>query len=114
MSYAKPATVVPPVPTPLPAPAQSEAKSLFSDFRIVMVNKDSLRAIASCKIADALFLNGMRVVEGSKGRFVSMPSRKDKSGEYQDVFFPANREVRQQLQDEILSRYAELATQEAA
>lgn len=111
MSIPKPATTT---ATAAPAPAPSQDNALFSDFRLVLINKDSLRALASCKIADAIFLNGMRVIEGSKGRFVSMPSRKDKSGEYQDVFFPANREIRQQLQQEILSRYEELLNQEAA
>jgi stage V sporulation protein G len=113
MSFTKPATVVS-HPAPAPTPAAAEAKPLFSDFRITMINKESLRALASCKIADAVLLNGMRVVEGSKGLFVSMPSRKDKSGEYQDVFFPVNRDIRQRLQEEILCRYNEMAAQEAA
>jgi stage V sporulation protein G len=109
MTYTKPASAPAPV-----APVQNQATPLFSDFQITLINKDSLRAMASCKIAGAVFLNGIRVVEGSKGLFISMPSRKDKSGEYQDVYYPANREIRQQLQENVLSRYQEMTLQQAA
>ncbi len=85
--------------------APAAGKTLFSDFRISLVNKDSLRAIVSCKVADAFWLIGMRVVEGSRGRFVAMPSRKDTSGEFQDYYFPANKEVREHLQKQVLSLY---------
>jgi stage V sporulation protein G len=85
--------------------APASKTTLFSDVHIIPMNKDNLRAMASCKIAGVLWLTGLRVVEGSKGRFVAMPSRKDNKGEYQDVFFPATRDIRDALQREILSEY---------
>ncbi len=89
---------------------ESSGNSLFSDFRLSLVNKDNLRAIASCKVGGAVYLSGMRVVSGSKGLFVAMPSRKDKKGEYRDIFFPASRAVRDGLQQAILSKYAQVVS----
>jgi stage V sporulation protein G len=88
--------------------------SLFSDFRVLLVNKDNLRAVASCKVGEAICLSGIRVVEGAKGRFVAMPSKKDAKGEYQDIFFPANREIREQLQVAVLSKYNEVLKSQAS
>lgn len=82
----------------------------ISDIRISLVKKDSLLALCSCKVQDSIWLTGILVVEGSRGKFVAMPSRKDAKGEYQDVFFPAKREVREDLQTKLLKAYdAELA-----
>jgi stage V sporulation protein G len=80
---------------------------VFSDFRFNLVNKDCLRAFVSCKVGGAIVLDGMRVVEGTRGRFVSMPSRKDAKGEYQDIYFPASKEVREELQEAVLEGYSE-------
>jgi stage V sporulation protein G len=77
----------------------------FSNIRINLVTKESLRAMASVKVADVLFLTGIRVIDGKKGLFVSMPSKKETSGDYKDIFFPASREIRDQLQASILEVY---------
>ncbi len=58
-------------------------------------------------MADSFFLTGMRVVEGKNGLFVSMPSKKDPAGQYHDIFFPASREIRDQMQHAILAAYRE-------
>jgi stage V sporulation protein G len=66
--------------------------------------------MASCRVGDAIYLTGMRVIHGKHGRFVSMPARQDKNGEYHDIFFPASKEVRDSLMEKVLQAYdAELA-----
>jgi stage V sporulation protein G len=82
-------------------------QGLFSDFRVRLTEKDMLRAVVSCKVGNAICLSGIRVVEGSRGWFISMPSHKDPKGGFQDIYFPANREVREQLQAAVLSKYQE-------
>ena len=82
----------------------------FSSIRVVLASRESQKALASVKVADSFFLTGMRVVEGKNGLFVSMPSKKDVGGDYHDIFFPASREVRDQMQRSILEAYrAEVA-----
>jgi stage V sporulation protein G len=86
----------------------------FSQVRITLVEKDSLRAIASVKAHDCLFLTGLRVVEGKNGLFVSMPNRKTESGEFQDIYFPASKAVRDELQALVLDAYKKEVTMAVA
>jgi stage V sporulation protein G len=81
--------------------------ALFSSVRITLANKESQKALASLKVADAMFLTGMRVIEGKNGLFVSMPSKKDAAGDYHDIYFPASREMRDLLQLLIIDAYRE-------
>lgn len=79
--------------------------SLFSQVRVSLFERDSLRAIATVKVADAVYLTGLRVIEGKTGLFVAMPSKKDKAGEYQDIFFPASKAMRDDLQAVVLEAF---------
>lgn len=79
-------------------------QSTFNQVRVTLVEKDSLRAMATVKIGDVMYLTGIRVIEGRNGLFISMPSKKSPSGEY-DIYFPANKAMRDQLQEEILKAY---------
>ncbi len=78
---------------------------IFSQVRVSLFEKDSLRAIASVKVHDAIYLTGLRVIEGKKGLFVSMPNRKTGDGEYQDIYFPASKAMRDELQELVLNAY---------
>ena len=79
----------------------------FSHFRVNLVDHETLKATVSCKVADSLYLTGMKVVHGKHGRFVSMPSVKDSQGEYRDIYFPASKEVRDRLMEAVLEKYDE-------
>ena len=66
-------------------------------------------ALATVTISNCLVLTGLRIVNGKKGLFVSMPQRKlskpDKNGnEYADIFFGVNG-FRDELCDVILDEY---------
>jgi stage V sporulation protein G len=79
--------------------------SIFSQVRVSLFEKDSLRALASVKVLDAVYLTGLRVIEGKNGLFVAMPNRKTGSGDYQDIYFPASKAMRDELQALILEAY---------
>jgi stage V sporulation protein G len=79
--------------------------SLYSSIKITLMNRDSLRAMASCVVGGAIVLTGMRVVEGKNGIFVSMPQRKNADGSYHDVAYPSSREMRDSLQRAILDAF---------
>ena len=83
----------------------TQAKPLFTEVRVHIIDKDSLKALVSCKVADTIFLTGLRVVEGKNGLFVAMPNRKTGSGEYQDIYFPASKASRDELQSLVLAAY---------
>jgi stage V sporulation protein G len=81
--------------------------------RVILVRSGNLRAIAWVKIADAFYLSGLRVIEGKRGFFVSMPARRDKQGEMQDIYWPATKEIKDQLEAVVLKRYRQMVGQEA-
>lgn len=48
-----------------------------------------------------------KIIEGEKGAFIAMPSRKNADGEYRDVAHPINSETRRQIQELIMQKYRE-------
>jgi stage V sporulation protein G len=88
-----------------------EPKSVFTNIRINLLDHDIVKATASCKVADMIYLTGMRVIHGKHGRFVSMPATKDSKGEFRDVFFPSTKEARDELMELVLQKYDEQLSQ---
>lgn len=79
--------------------------SMFTQIRVGLLDHDIVKANVSCKVADTIYLTGMRVMYGRHGRYVSMPAKKDTKGEFHDVFFPTSKEVRDTLIALVLAEY---------
>ena len=47
----------------------------------------------------------IKVIEGEKGLFIAMPSRKSSDGEYRDIAHPINTQTRDKLQKLVLEAY---------
>ncbi|MBE0416171.1 MAG: septation regulator SpoVG [Coriobacteriia bacterium] len=72
-------------------------------LRPVSMNK--VCAIASIVIDNAFVIHDLRVVNGDKGIFVAMPSRKLPNGEFRDICHPINAEARERLQEAVLEQF---------
>ena len=79
----------------------------ITEIRITLREDDKLRAFASITLENALVIRGLKIIEGSSGMFVAMPSRQRKDGSYQDVAHPINRETREWLESLVISAYKE-------
>lgn len=80
----------------------------ITDVRIYLTGGDrATKAFASIVFEDAFVVKDLRVVDGQKGLFVAMPSRKNKEGEYVDICHPINKEMRQVIQDSVLAKFKE-------
>lgn len=78
----------------------------FTDVRIRRIeNQNRLRAVASVTIDDAFVIHEIRIIEGAKGIFVAMPSRKNKFGVFKDVAHPINTETRNEIEKVVLDEY---------
>lgn len=85
----------------------------ITDVRVRKVALDGkMRAIVSITLDNEFVVHDIKVIEGEKGVFVAMPSRKSATGEYQDIAHPINSETRDYVQKIILEKYEE-ALQEA-
>lgn len=80
----------------------------ITDVRIRKVEKEGkLKAVVAITIDDEFVVHDIKVIEGEKGLFIAMPSRKAADGEYRDIAHPISTTTRMQLQDLILSKYEE-------
>lgn len=70
-----------------------------------VLGEGRMRAFATVTFDDMFAVHGLRIVEGSGGLFVAMPSRKTPSGDYQDVFHPINQEGRRRLSEAVLAEF---------
>lgn len=78
----------------------------------VYPNKESntnLKAMVILEVEDCLIINSVKIVEGKKGLFVSMPQYNDKNGDYKDIVYPNSKEKRNSLTALILAEYKKVA-----
>jgi len=81
----------------------------ISDVRVRLVQKEDskLKAVASMTIDDCFVVHDIKVIEGTEGYFIAMPSRKTADGEYKDIAHPIKTEMREELIKVILSAFEE-------
>ena len=78
----------------------------ITDIRIRKVDKDGkMKAVVSITIDDAFVVHDIKIIEGEKGLFIAMPSRKASDGEYRDIAHPINSGTREKIQKMILDKY---------
>ena len=75
-------------------------------------NESNLKAVASFTIDNVFVIHDVRVIEGTNGNFIAMPSKKAPSGEYRDIVHPITTDMREQLQSAILAKYEEFLASE--
>ncbi len=77
-----------------------------TDVRVRKIAKvGKMKAVVSITLDDVFVVHDIKVIEGAKGLFIEMPSRRAADGEYRDITHPINSETRAWLQDLILDAY---------
>ena len=85
----------------------------ITDVRIRKVSDEGkMKAVVSITIDEEFVVHDIKVIEGEKGLFIAMPSRKAADGEYRDIAHPINSETREQIQKMILEKYQETVVAE--
>lgn len=78
----------------------------ITDVRVRKVAKEGkMKAIVSITLDNEFVVHDIKVIEGEKGIFIAMPSRKASDGEYRDIAHPINSDTRLQMQSVILEKY---------
>ena len=70
-----------------------------------VAKEGKMKAVVSITIDDEFVVHDIKVIEGEKGLFIAMPSRKASDGEYRDIAHPINSETRERIQKIILEHY---------
>ncbi len=75
----------------------------ITDVRLRRMTTDGkMKAVASVTLDGEFVIHDVKVVEGLKGLFVAMPSRKTPDGEFRDVAHPITQEARERIQRAVL------------
>lgn len=78
----------------------------ITDVRIRKVAKEGkMKAVVSITIDNEFVVHDIKVIEGEKGLFIAMPSRKAADDEYRDIAHPINSDTRNMIQTLILEQY---------
>lgn len=77
----------------------------ITQVKIFPVDEDKLKAFVSVVFDHCFMVNDIKVIQGKDGLFLSMPSRRKKTGEFKDVAHPLNNETRRMLEEHVLAEY---------
>ena len=86
----------------------------ITDVRVRKVAKEGkMKAVVSITLDNEFVVHDIKVIEGDKGLFIAMPSRKSSDGEYRDIAHPLNSDTRDMIQSIILQSYEEALQEES-
>jgi len=78
----------------------------ITDVRVRKITKEGkMKAVVSITLDDEFVVHDIKVIEGEKGLFIAMPSKKAADGEYRDIAHPINSDTRDKIQSVILAKY---------
>ena len=84
----------------------------ITDVRVRKITKEGkMKAIVSITLDDEFVVHDIKVIEGEKGLFIAMPSKKAADGEYRDIAHPINSDTREIIQSTILKSYEKALTE---
>ena len=84
----------------------------ITDIRVRKITKEGkMKAVVSVTFDEIFVVHDIKVIEGEKGLFIAMPSRRSGDGEYRDIAHPINAEMRQVVEDAVLKAYHETVAQ---
>jgi stage V sporulation protein G len=91
----------------------------ITEVRVFPVEDEKLKAFVSIILDNCFVISDIKIINGPKGLFISMPSKKRKDGTFRDIAHPLNSETRRMMEEKVLARYqtevsgaAELAQRE--
>lgn len=78
----------------------------ITDVRVRKIAKEGkMKAIVSITLDDEFVVHDIKVIEGDKGLFIAMPSKRSADGEYRDIAHPISQNAREKIQEIILDAY---------
>lgn len=77
----------------------------ITDVRIILKNETKLKAYASITFDNCFVVRELKIISGSEGYFVSMPSRRTQKGSFHDIAHPITNDMRKKIEDIVLDAY---------
>lgn len=77
----------------------------ITEVKIFPVNEDRLKAYVTITLDDCFVVRDLKIIQGTTGLFVAMPSKKRKDGQFRDIAHPLNQETRAMIEDRVFEAY---------
>ena len=77
----------------------------ITEVRVFPVEDEKLKAFVSIILDNCFVISDIKIINGPKGLFISMPSKKRKDGTFRDIAHPLNSETRRMMEEKVLARY---------
>jgi stage V sporulation protein G len=77
----------------------------ITQVRVFPVEEGKLKAFVSIVIDDCFVVSDIKIIDGTSGFFISMPSKKSRSGTFRDIAHPLNTETRRMIEERIIVEY---------
>ena len=77
----------------------------ITQIRVFPVHEDKLKAFVSVILDECFVVSDIKIIQGTSGLFVSMPSKKRKNGTFRDIAHPLNNETRRRFEEQIIAKY---------
>ena len=85
----------------------------ITDVRVRKIAKEGkMKAVVSITLDNVFVVHDIKVIEGEKGMFIALPSKKASDGEYRDIAHPINSDTREMIQKIILEKYEAVMLEE--
>lgn len=78
---------------------------VITEVKVFPVNEDRLKAYVSITIDNVFVIRDLKIIEGTGGLFVAMPSKKRKDGQFKDIAHPLNQETREMVERMVFEAY---------
>ena len=77
----------------------------ITEVKVFPVNEDRLKAYVSITFDASFVVRDLKVIQGTSGLFVAMPSKKRKDGQFRDIAHPLNQETRAMIEDAVFAEF---------
>src|SRR5271154_278739 len=77
----------------------------ITEVKVFPVNEDRLKAYVSITLDNCFVVRDLKIIEGTGGLFVAMPSKKRKDGQFKDIAHPLNQETRDMIERMVFEAY---------
>jgi len=83
----------------------------ITQIKVFPVDEEKLKAFVSVIFDDCFVVSDIKIIQGTSGLFVSMPSKRRKNGTFRDIAHPLNNETRRRFEEQIILRFREVVEQ---
>jgi len=88
---------------------KKEGTMQITEVRVFPVQEEKLKAYVTITIDQCFAIRDIKIIHGTSGYFVSMPSKKRKDGTYKDIAHPIDKETRAKIEEAILEEYEKIS-----